>query len=112
MLVLTLAMLALHLVSATALRRGWVSALALLRAEAAYYVALIAFAALYEMRPLLIAAAVLGGLHLSAWIASERRRDQLRGTPTSKTLFAVQIFDSLEAVALAVIAAVLWRGTL
>lgn len=106
MLVLTFAMLALHLFTATALRRHWVSAMALLRIEAAYYVVLVSYLVFHRTRFLLIAGLSLAAIHLALWLHGELRRSKSAGL-TRATLVAVQLFDSLEAVALGAIVYVL-----
>ncbi len=106
MLVYTIAMLAVHLLSAWLLRRRWVTAIALLRFEALYYVLLSAYAVLVHTRRLAFAVAILGTIHLAVWVTYEVRRPA--AAPSNRTLVAVQVFDWGEAVALLWIAYILW----
>ncbi len=103
---LTLAMLALHLVTYFVLRH--VSAKALVRAEAAYYLVLIAYVALARRGDLVLAAVVLGAIHWAAWIIAERRAAWVAEgiVQAPRALIALQVFDWAEAVALAFVA---WR---
>ncbi len=101
LLLYTMAMFAVHLVSAWILRRQWISEIALLRFEATYYVMLVAYAVMVRTRGLVIAVAVLAVIHLSVWAVYEARRP---AAAAPSTLVAVQVFDLGEALALAWIA--------
>ncbi len=101
LLLYTAAMLAIHVASAWILRRHWISEIALLRFEAAYYVMLVAYAVMVRTPWLVIAVAVLAAIHLAVWAVYEARRP---AAAAPSTLVAVQIFDLGEAFVLAWIA--------
>ncbi len=107
-LLYSVAMLGVHLVSSWILRRRWVSEVALLRFEAAYYALLVAYVAWTRTRGLMVAIAVLAAIHLVVWVAYEVKRP---AASSKGTLIAVQVFDWGEAVALGWIAWWLMRSS-
>lgn len=104
----TAAMIALHLITGKLLKAG-VRGVTLLRWEAAYYALLLAAVAA-GMREVLIPAVALGAIHLAGWVYGEKKLVHGASALRGNLLIAVQIFDWGEAVALAWIGMMVWKG--
>lgn len=103
-LVLTCAMLALHLVTSLLLgrmRRAPMAAVsAVLRFEALYYAILLLYVGIGRHAALLVPATILAAVHILGLLITERRW-LAQGSYTSAVLIAgVRLFDALEALAL------------
>ena len=123
LLVLTLAMVAVHLTSGRLLRRiwarqapRWLSALNIFRFEGVYYILLMGYVAWQRSRFLLAPLLIMALLHIAGWMMAERRRAWLLNTAGESTrariLTGVQAFDLAETVVLVYIAWVLARAIL
>lgn len=121
LLVLTLAMVAVHLTSGRLLRRiwarqapRWLSALNIFRFEGVYYVLLMGYVVWQRGRFLLTPLLIMAVLHIGGWMMAERRRVWLLNSSgeaaRARILTGVQAFDLAETVILLYIAWVLARA--